>query len=369
MAIDIDGLLKEIDPESPCGEDLAYDPAYLEMERVAQGTPEQQVGSTVVAAEEPDWREVRKQAVELLGRTKDLRVVVYLTQALTKTEGIPGLRDGMALLRGIIEQYWEPVHPQLDPEDDNDPMERMNILATFAAPQEMQEMPINFRLLLTATLCVSPVFHRSYSLRDLRIAKGELSPGEVEAGQTPADLAEIDAAFTGDKLNPAQQAELVESLQATAMAAAEGAEHVGIIDSLLTQRVGAGRTIDFGEYQRLLQEIGGCVNDYLGRVGAAVGPGSEGIVAAAGEEAGAGVPGGPSISGAVRTPEDVIRVLDSVCDYYERTEPSSPVPLLLRRAKKLVRKNFLEIIQNLTPDSMRQIEVISGPTEEPPQQY
>lgn len=45
------------------------------------------------------------------------------------------------------------------------------------------------------------------------------------------------------------------------------------------------------------------------------------------------------------------------------------MPLLLKRAKKLVRKNFIEIIQDLTPDSLRQIQVISGPTEEPPQQY
>jgi type VI secretion system protein ImpA len=367
MAIDVDKLLAEIDAESPCGEDLVYDPAYLELERVLQGTPEQQVGSTIVQAEEPDWSEGRKQALALLERTKDLRVVVYLTQALTRTDGIPGVRDGLALLRGVLERYWDQIHPQLDPDDDYDPTERMNVLAAFAAPQEMQDTPVSFDLLLTATLCTSPVLHRSYSLRDIRVAKGELSPGETAAGQGPPDLVEIAAAFTGEKLNPDQQAELVESLQATARAAAEAAEHVGIIDSLLMQRVGSGSTIDFSGYQGLLREIGGCVNDYLGRVGAAVGAGSEPAAAPAGAEAGA--PGGPGISGAVQSPEDVIRVLDRVCEYYERTEPSSPVPLLLRRAKKLVRKNFIEIIQDLTPDSLRQIQVISGPTEEPPQQY
>jgi len=367
MAIDVEGLLAEVDAESPCGEDLMYDPAYLEMERLAQGTPEQQVGNTIVEAEEPDWREVRKQAIELLGRTKDLRVVVYLTQALTQMEGIPGVRDGLLLLRGMIEQYWETVHPQLDPEDDNDPMERMNILAAFAAPQEMQETPLSFKLLLTASLCTSPVFHRSYSLRDIRIAKGDLTP--TAADESPPDSAELIAAFTGDKLNADQQAEVVEGLQATATAAVEAAEHVGVIDSLLTQYVGSGKAIDFIPYQGLLEEIGASVNDYLGRTGSAVGPGStEG-----GEEAAAGAGGaggqGPSISGAVQSPEDVLRVLDRICEYYERTEPSSPVPLLLRRAKKLVRKSFFEIIQDLSPDSLRQIEVISGPMEEPPQQY
>jgi len=366
MAIDVDKLLAEIDAESPCGEDLVYDPAYLELERVLQGTPEQQIGSTIIQAEEPDWAEARKQALALLERTKDLRVVVYLTQALTKTDGIPGVRDGLALLRGMLERYWDQVHPQLDPDDDYDPTERLNVLAAFAAPQEMRDTPISFELLLTATLCASPVFHRGYSLRDIRVAKGELSPAEG-AGESPPDLPEIEAAFTGEKLNPNQQAELVEGLQATARAAEEAAEHVGIIDSLLMQRVGSGNTVDFGGYQGLLREIGGCVNDYLARVGAAVGAGTEEAAAPVGAEAGA--PGGPGISGAVQSPEDVIRVLDRVCEYYERTEPSSPVPLLLRRAKKLVRKNFIEIIQDLTPDSLRQIQVISGPTEEPPQQY
>lgn len=368
MGIDVDSLLSEIDPESPCGEDLMYDPAYLELERILAGTPEQQVGSTIVAAEEPNWSEARKQALAILERTRDLRVVVYLIETLTRTDGIPGVRDGLALLRGTLERYWDNVHPQLDPEDDNDPMERMNVLSAFAAPQEMQEIPIGFSLLLTATLCTSPVFHRSYSLRDIRVAKGEFPMGEAVAGQSPPELAEIDAAFTGEKLNPSQQEELVESLQATATAAMEGAEHVGIIDSLVTQRVGTGKAIDFREYQALLKEIGGTVNDYLARVGAAVGPGSAEAGAAVSAEAGA-AGAGPSISGAVQSPEDVIRVLDRICEYYQRTEPSSPVPLLLKRAKKLVRKNFIEIIQDLTPDSLRQIQVISGPTEEPPQQY
>ena len=361
MAIDVEGLLAEIDAESPCGEDLAYDPAYLEMERLSQGTPDQQVGSTIVEAEEPDWREVRNQAIGLLGRTKDLRVVVYLTQALTRMEGVPGVRDGLALLRGVIEQHWDMVHPQLDPEDDNDPMERMNILAAFAAPQEMQEMPVSFKLLLTADLCTSPVFHRSYSLRDIRIAKGDMTATEAD-GASPPDSAELDAAFMGDKLNPDQKAELVESLQATATAAVEAAEHVGIIDSLLTQHVGAGKAIDFVPYQVLLQEIGAAANDYLARSGSAVGPGSAEL--GDGAVAGAAGAGGPAISGAVQSAEDVIRVLDRVCEYYERVEPSSPVPLLLHRAKQLVRKSFFEIIENLSPESVRQIEVISGPREE-----
>ena len=51
--------------------------------------------------------------------------------ALLKLRGLPGLRDGLAVLRGLIDQYWDQLYPRLDPDDNNDPLERMNILAAF----------------------------------------------------------------------------------------------------------------------------------------------------------------------------------------------------------------------------------------------
>ena len=58
--------------------------------------------------------------------------------------------------------------------------------------------------------------------------------------------------------------------------------------------------------------------------------------------------------------EAAIRVLDKACDYLERHEPSSPVPLLLKRAKRLVSKNFMEIMRDLAPDGVAQAQVVSG---------
>ena len=59
--------------------------------------------------------------------------------------------------------------------------------------------------------------------------------------------------------------------------------------------------------------------------------------------------------------QDVIRLLDQICGYYQRNEPGSPVPMLLKRARQLVEKNFMEIIQDLAPDSAGKIKnLISG---------
>jgi len=71
--------------------------------------------------------------------------------------------------------------------------------------------------------------------------------------------------------------------------------------------------------------------------------------------------GGGSIGdGTIRSREDVIFVLGQICDFYARTEPSSPVPLLLKRAQRLVPMNFLEIMSDLTPDALNQLKVIAG---------
>lgn len=39
--IDVEQLLSQIDADAPCGEDLEYDSAFAEMEKMAEGKSEQ----------------------------------------------------------------------------------------------------------------------------------------------------------------------------------------------------------------------------------------------------------------------------------------------------------------------------------------
>ena len=66
------------------------------------------------------------------------------------------------------------------------------------------------------------------------------------------------------------------------------------------------------------------------------------------------------MSGPIQTREDVIRLLDQVNDWYSKYEPSSPVPILLNRAKRLVNKNFLEAVQDLSPSGVTELQTIAG---------
>ena len=66
------------------------------------------------------------------------------------------------------------------------------------------------------------------------------------------------------------------------------------------------------------------------------------------------------MTGTIQTREDVIRVLDQCCDWYARHEPGSPVPLLLQRAKRLVSKSFIELVQDLSPSGLTEVQTIVG---------
>ncbi len=113
MAIDIEEFLKDIVPDNVCGDDLQYDPAFIELEQAIKGKPEQQMGDTVVEAEPPNWREIKKTSEALLARTTDLRVLMCYLRALIAQEGFSGLQDGLALLKVAVENRWDNLHPQL----------------------------------------------------------------------------------------------------------------------------------------------------------------------------------------------------------------------------------------------------------------
>ncbi len=67
-----------------------------------------------------------------------------------------------------------------------------------------------------------------------------------------------------------------------------------------------------------------------------------------------------SDGGVIRSRQDVTRALERICEYYARTEPSSPLPFLLRRAQRLVDMNFIQIVDELTPEARATLDTIIG---------
>ena len=329
--INIEELLKPISAEKPCGEDLSYDSAMQELETLLRGKPETQFSQ----AEEPRWEEVRDRCLELLRRSKNLRVAVLLCLALVRLEGLAGFRDGLATIRGLMEQYWDSVYPRLDPEDNNDPTERVNILTSLLTPIGSFDDPMQFlRRLREAKLSDSP--------RIGKFGLEEMAPSKMPDGATaqpPVDPAQVQASFRDTP---------PEKLEKVVAAVADSTATANAIDDFLTRTIGAGRAPDWAPLLAALNEIRKALAPFVSQ------PGESGE---GNETAGGAASGG---TGPIQSRQDVIRSLDRLCDYYSRAEPSSPVPLLLRRAQRLAEMNFLEIIGDLSPEALAPVQNVTG---------
>jgi type VI secretion system protein ImpA len=333
--IDVNRLLQPITDIAPCGENLEYDAAFGELERVAKGKEERRSGTEVIPAEEPKWPEVGEAADGLLERTRDLRVLAYLTHAALNVDGFAGLAAGLQVMHGWVQTFWDTVYPQLDKEDDNDPTLRINSLAALDSREGI------LRTLTRVPLVASRAAGR-YSLRDIRLAKGEVAPA---AGEKKPDSALIDAAFADCD---------VAQLGATADAVREASKTLEAIVAVVRERVGAARAPTLANLTKDLRALQVLLTQQLEKrgVAAAAAPGADGAAQAQGPP--------PPPPGGIRTREDAIRILDDVSDFFRKNEPSSPVPLLLQRAKRLVSKDFMEILKDLTPNAVSQAEAIGG---------
>ncbi|HEV2319442.1 MAG TPA: type VI secretion system protein TssA [Verrucomicrobiae bacterium] len=338
--INAEELLKPISDEKPCGEDLSYDAGLQELETLIKGKPETQFSP----AEEPDWKSLRERCLELWGRSKDLRVATTLSLAVLKTDGLPAFRESLAVVKGLLEGHWDTCYPLLDPADNNDPTQRVNIVAALATPIGTYGDPMRLlERLREAPMTDSRQMGR-ISLLD--IINSEAGTAAMD-GAPALSAAQIEAAFRDTD---------TETLQKLNQSVMDSIQLVKDLDTFLTTRVGPDKAPDLTELPKQLIEIQRRLSSYAGgAVGQSVSAtGSDG--AAAGAAPGAA----QAISGDIQSRQDVIRMLEKICEYYQRREPSSPVPYILQRAQRLAEMDFMQIIDDLTPESLKEIQRITG---------
>ncbi len=333
--IDVDTLLAPVGESEPCGPDLEYDSAFLALDEASRGKPEQQFGDTIIPAEEPDWRKVQTLSSELMTRTKDVRVAVHLLRASTRLQGLGAAADGLRLIHGLLTQYWDHVHPMLDADDNNDPTMRLNALA-----------PLVDGAGFLADLRKSGLGAGRSSItgRDFELASGKAQPYE---GESVTPLAGVVAALQDAE---AAQPGLIESL-------AGMAGTVAAIDALVTEKA----TISGPEFRplRLLLQVMGDVAKQAS--GAAAG--ADNAAADVGGDPASATGGAAHVAvaaGVLRTRDDAVQALEKVCEWIELNEPSNPAPLLIRRAQRLMSKNFMDIIRDLVPDGVDTISKLAG---------
>ncbi len=333
MNLAVDELSQPLSEDLPCGDDLEYDDVFALMETAMQWQEGQEFGDTKTEAQPPDWSTVRQHAMDLAERTRDLRILVNLSIALLNEQGFPGFHQALQLLNACMDQHWDTIHPQLDPDDDNDPMMRMNVL------QNLDDYP-NVHQGIRKSPLVELKGVGAFSLQDIERARGASDPDE-ESDEEVIDIAIITGAFsdadpdvlfaTAEALNGSR--EELERLLEIWSDKSDGYEAPGVSGAL-----------------KALKDVQKVFADFApaGSVEA------EASMEEGGEAAVATVPG------AINNTKDVILAIERICDYYAANEPSSPIPLILNRAKRLVSKDFYEILRDVAPEGISQFDNLSG---------
>jgi type VI secretion system protein ImpA len=340
MRLSAKELSQPVSEDQPCGDDLEYDAAFQKVETLLQSKSEQEFGETVIPGSGPDWKGVGTQAVDLLKRTRDLRLLSYATIAQLHTDGLLAFRDGLEALGDCLEKFWEPIYPLLDVEDNNDATMRFNTLQTLNDHKWVCEGIERSTLVVLKGI-------GGFSLRDIELAEGKIDAVDDEEVQ---DIAVIKGSF-GDASKD----------DMTALGAAIGGsiEQLERITTLWGSLATDAAALDMDNTLKSLKDVLRAIKTYAPVAAAAVGA-EEGA-----DLADAATRASEPVSGVINSRDDVVRAIDKICEYYSVNEPSSPVPLLLRRAQRLVAKSFYEILEDMVPDSMAQAKVISGKTDKP----
>jgi type VI secretion system protein ImpA len=332
LPFDTDALLQPLGDAAPSGPDLEYDPRFAELDLLGAGKPERQYGDKLYPAEAPEWATVQEQALVLAQDTRDLRVAVWLTRSAARTHGLAGASAGLSLVHGLLVQRWDDVHPQLDASDNNDATMRVGALGPLTAPEAAMAD------LRAATLV--PV-RGSLTWRDL-----ELGLGRAEAG--PDEPVPTETGVLHALQNLLQEHDSLRATIDQLCLAADG------IHSLLEERLGSGHHADLTPLKRLADVLKTAVARVSGHAPDEADGSTQGLL-------GAGGAGATGAIGGLASRADVVRQLDRICEWIERHEPTNPAPILIRRAQRLMNKSFIEIMRDLAPDGVAQIENLAGP--------
>lgn len=312
------------EPGAMAGPDLGYSDARADIEAPFQ------LDANGGEVDERSWREAIRGIVVQAEETRDLWLAVYLARAGAKAGDLQSVCDGIAMLAGLLEQVWDEVHPTLEEADfvgRKTPCDSLTKIREFLAPLRK----------------VTVFEHRM----------GKVSGADLERFASEGASADGYAQFRGaiDSNDPDRKAEVVDAF-AEAVAKLDAIrDDIKRVDAVLVANAGSDTGTNFQPTYDVLASLRSAVAPYAGIVEepAESGAGSYEDAAGAG---GGGPASGPGLSGRVNSREDVIRAIDAIVDYYKSREPGSPIPVLMKRAKHWVNMDFLEVLDDLVPESM-----------------
>lgn len=371
--IDIEDLLGPISAESPAGADprasrrASGSFAMLKQARTAARTAERKlsVAEDDAQAGRPNWRPVCEVATRILrDEAKDLEVAAYLVEALLRSHGFAGLRDGFRLCRGLVEVYWDELYPRPDEE---------GMAVRVAALMSLNGYETDGTLIapiltvpLTGGQSPGPFSYAHYeqaqrtegladpSAKKKRIDRGAVTMKQIfeAVAQTPAEffvrlageLEECRAEF--DALG-----DLLDAL------CGEQTPHSSNIRNALEGCHDAVRAIA-GDKLAAAAAMAGNGVGWLAparSAGAALPDERDGDDPDDGWAGGNGhmLPGPAArlgLSAGIPSREHALIMLQEIAEFFRRTEPHSPIPYTLEQAVRWGRTPLPQLLEELIPD-------------------
>ena len=350
MSLDLEKMLCKIDGDNPAGINEEYSPKFLELDSLIAGTNESQMGDSIIEGKGPDWKKLKANCLELWNTTRDFRIAVYLTVSEFVSNGLEGLYQGLSLIEYLVKELWDKAYPELDPDDDNDPIERLNAMALLAPPPSAYNDPVMF---INRFRMVKLVPKLDYTLRDYMICNNDLEitsekdlslliaemkgvPSEimnVQKNQVENIIAKIDSIIAGVKEKTGDEVTTFTPLQkelkyllkfyvnnsaAQEEAAADVSDssNTESSDTVVTNKVSAPRTpqaqsFDFSTF----------------------------------------IPG---------TRAEAVLLLKKSAEYFKINEPNSPIPFLVDRAIRMSSMSFMDLINDVEPNALDKVKEILG---------
>jgi type VI secretion system protein ImpA len=371
VLIELAQWLAPLDGENPSGEDLRNDARFHDLERILEpqvkvvyddrNKPTTQVSTPI------DWNTVLARAAELRTHGRDLRLLVVVTRALANEDGLGGLAEGLTLIARSFEDYWDNMHPMLRGGPPRDAaLRRINALLDLQNGQSGVLGDLRQR-----TMFVSPGI-------------GAITGRDLEQACLD-DRAMLQEAASG--LNAAEKAVLSKAHEQligrvrtamSALADRSATELAALLEAARTAR-SAMNDLDAVVNARL-ETVGPAIPDlsrFIDRALASlerVPPAKVNAEQAMNQvtaPAAAPLPNGhaadfPSSTSVTGLPDritsrdDVVKCLDLVVAFYDRTEPSSPIPHLARRVRRMVHMDFVELMEDLAPSGLKEFRLLAG---------
>lgn len=377
--IDLALWLNPLDGENPSGEDLRNDPAFHELERLTEpqvkvvhdGNNKASSQSTVPV----DWPVVLDKAEQLRAHGRDLRLLVIVTRALANEQGLAGLAHGLTLIARTFDQHWDTMHPALRPNaaPRDAALRRINALLDLQNGQD--GLLANLRqMTFFAPRAIGPISGRDLEqgALDERVMLLEAASG-LNAAEKAALVSAHSQLLNRVRSGCAAQADQASAEMTSLIADAQAAiTALDAVETALNVRLeGGGAAVP--ELKRFLQRLLSTLerNSTIGATtnGAAKpapttaspempvrnGHGADPMASMASyAEPSTGLPD------RISSRDDVVKCLDLVVAFYDRTEPSSPIPHLARRVRRMVHMDFVELMEDLAPSGLKEFRLLAG---------